>query len=198
MDVPSLAKSPVKRSSASPSKSPTKHASPSKVALPDPNLRLHTNSICAKDVKLFLQQGPLTLRSNSVIHPKVQLTTGPEGMVLGRCSIVGENCVIEGTARIGDYVLVEAGCRISAGEIGDDVIIENGAVLDEACVIGTNSRICAGEVIEAGQVVPPGTIVFGNGKRRPEKSEQVHTPNRGTWTDGRKHDGRLRRNIVHG
>ena len=174
MDVPSLSpqKSPVKRSSASPSKSPTK-SSPSKVALPDPNLRLHTNSICAKDAKLSLSQGPLTLRSNSVIHPKVHVTTPREGMVLGRCSIVGENCVIDGTTRIGDYVLIEAGCRISAEEIGDDCVIEDAVVLGEGAVVGANCRICAGEVIEAGQVVPPGTIVFSNGRRRKDKTEQV-------------------------
>jgi len=174
MDVPSLSpqKSPVKRSSASPSKSPTK-SSPSKAALPDPNLRLHTNSICAKDARLSLSQGPLTLRSNSVIHPKVHVTTPREGMVLGRCSIVGENCVIDGTTRIGDYVLIEAGCRISAEEIGDDCVIEDAVVLGEGAVVGADCRICAGEVIEAGQVVPPGTIVFSNGRRRKIKTEQV-------------------------
>ena len=94
-------------------------------------------------------------------------------MVLGRCSIVGENCVIDGTTRIGDYVLIEAGCRISAGEIGDDCVIENAVVLGEGAVVGANCRICAGEVIEAGQVVPPGTIVFSNGRQRKDKTEQV-------------------------
>ena len=172
MDVkfPSPTKSPVKRSSASPSKS-----SPSKVSLPDPKLRLHTNSICAKDTKLVLSQGgPLTLRSNSVIHPKVQITTSAEGTVLGRCSIISENCVIEDSAlKIGDYVLVEAGCKIAAREIGDDCVIESAAVLGEGSVIGDNCRICAGEIIASNDIIPPGTVVFGNGRRRADKSEQV-------------------------
>ena len=172
MDVkfPSPTKSPVKRSSASPTKS-----SPSKVSLPDPKLRLHTNSICAKDTKLVLSQGgPLTLRSNSVIHPKVQVTTSAEGTVLGRCSIIGENCVIEeNTLKIGDYVLIEAGCKIAAREIGDDCVIESAAVLGEGSVIGNNCRICAGEIIASNEIITPGTVVFGNGRRRADKSEQV-------------------------
>jgi dynactin 6 len=81
--------------------------------------------------------------------------------------------VIEGTARIGDYVLIEAGCQISAVEIGDDCVIENAVVLGEGCVVGAGCRICAGEIIEAGQVVPAGTIVFSNGRRRTDNTEQV-------------------------
>jgi dynactin 6 len=180
MDVklPSPTKSPVKRSSASPSKpsaSPSKpSSSPSKASLPDPNLRLHTNSVCAKDTKLVLAKGPLTLRSNSVIQPKVQITTSSEGTVLGRCSIVSENCIINETLRIGDYVLVEAGCNIAAREIGDDVVIESGAEVGERSVIGNNCRICAGETIRANEVVPDGTVVFGNGRRRVDKTDQVY------------------------
>ena len=161
-------KSPVKRSSASPTK-----ASPSKASLLDPNLRLHTNSICAKDVKLVLTQGPLTLRSNSVIHPKAQITTCAEGMILGRCSIISEKCIIEETLRIGDYTLIEAGCTISAKEVGDDTVIESAVILGERSVIGNNCRICAGEVIGPDEVIPDGTVVFGGGRRRKDGSDQA-------------------------
>ena len=170
MDVKltSPTKSPVKRSSASPTKS-----SPSKAAYPDPNLRLHTNSLCAKDVKLDLTNGTLTLRSNSVIHPKARVTTSTEGTVLGRCSIISEKCVIDETLRIGDYVLIDAGCTISAKEIGDDCVIESAAVLGERSVIGNNCRICAGEVIGPDEVIPDGTVVYGGGWRRKDRSDQV-------------------------
>jgi dynactin-6 len=166
---PSPTKSPVKRSSAS----PTKSGSPSKSAVPDPNLRLHTNSLCAKDTKIGLTQGTLTLRSNSIIHPKVQITTTREGLVLGRCSIISERSVVTETVRIGDYVLIEAGGRIAAKEIGDDTVIESAAVLGERSVIGNNCRICAGEIIGEDEVIPDGTVVFGNGKRRKDTTDQV-------------------------
>lgn len=161
--------SPLKRSSGS----PTKSSSPSKSSAPDPNLRLHTNSICAKDTKLILSNGTLTLRSNSVIHPKVQVTSSTEGTVLGRCSVVNEKCVIEETVRIGDYVLIDAGCTITAKEIGDDCIIESAVTLGEGSIIGNNCRICAGESIAAGEVVPDGTVVFGGGRRRKVRVDQV-------------------------
>lgn len=169
LQAPSISptKSPVKRSSASPIKSP------SKASLPDVNLRLHTNSICAKDTKLVLTHGVLTQRSNSVVHPKVQITPPEEGTTLGRCSIVSERCVIEETLRIGDYVIIEAGCRISAREIGDDCVIESAVVLEEGSIIGSGCRICAGERIGAGQVVPDGTVVFGNGRMRIDRTDQV-------------------------
>lgn len=166
---PSPIKSPVKRSSAS----PTKSSSPSKSALPDPNLRLHTNSLCAKDTKLILTQGPFTLRSNSVVHPKVQVTSSLEGTVLGRCSILGEKSVIDRTLRIGDYTLIEAGCQISAKEIGDDCVIESGVTLCEGSIIGNNCRICAGETVGPGEMVPDGTVVFSNGQSRVDNTDSV-------------------------
>jgi dynactin-6 len=171
MDVrlASPTKSPVKRSSAA---SPTK-SSPSKSATPDPNLRLHTNSVCAKDTKLALSQGTLTLRSNSVVHPKTQIVVGIEGTVLGRCSIISERCIVEETLRIGDYVLIEAGCRVAAREIGDDTVIESSVVLGERSVVGSGCKICAGEVIASDEIVPDGTVVFGNGRRRMDKTDKV-------------------------
>lgn len=196
MDVKLLSptKSPVKRSSASPAKP---SSSPSKASLPDPNLRLHTNSVCAKDTKLVLTHGPLTLRSNSVIQPKAQITTSSEGTVLGRCSIISENCNINGTLRIGDYVLIEAGCNITAREIGDDVVIESGAVLGERSIIGSNCRICAGETIGTDEVVPDGTVVFGNGQQRLDKTDQVSRIHK-CIIDRRNLDGKTMRNSVHG
>ena len=166
---PSPTKSPVKRSSASPVKS----SSPSKAALPDPNLRLHTNSICAKDAKLILSNGPLTLRSNSVVHPRVQVTTSAEGTVLGRCSIIGEKTIVDKTLRIGDYTLIEAGCQITAKEIGDDCVIEGGVIIREGAVIGNNCRICAGEVIRRDETIPDGTVVFGDGRWRVDRTDSV-------------------------
>src|SRR5271170_7919692 len=159
-------KSPVKRSSASPSKSssPTKSSSPSKSSLPDPNLRLHNNSVCAKDTKLVLTHGTLTLRSNSVIHPKTQVTTRAEGLVLGRCSIISEKCVVEETVRIGDYVLVEAGCSIAAREIGDDCVIESAVVLQKGCIIGNNCRVCAWETVSEDEVILDNTVIFVIGR----------------------------------
>jgi len=109
-----------------------------------------------------------------VIHPKTQITTGKEGLVLGRCSIISEKCIIEETTRIGDYVLVEAGCSIAAREIGDDCVIESAVVLQKGCIIGSNCRVCAGEIVRSDEVIPDNTVIFGNGRRRKEKSDQVH------------------------
>jgi carbonic anhydrase/acetyltransferase-like protein (isoleucine patch superfamily) len=71
--------------------------------------------------------------------------------------------------------LIEAGCRISAKEIGDDCVIESAVVLDEGSVIGNGCRICAGERIGRNELVPDGTVVFGNGRRRADKTDQVPT-----------------------
>jgi dynactin 6 len=99
--------------------------------------------------------------------------TSSEGTVLGRCSIISEKTIVEGTVRIGDYVLIEAGCSIAAKDIGDDCVIEIAVVLEEGCVIGNKCHICAGERIAAGEVIPDETVVFGGGRRRQNKSDQV-------------------------
>lgn len=72
-------------------------------------------------------------------------------------------------------MIIEAGCTISAQEIGDDCVIESAVVLDEGSVIGNGCRICAGERIGPGQVVPDGTVVFGNGQMRIDKTDQVNS-----------------------
>lgn len=82
----------------------------------------------------------------------------------------------ETNVRIGDYVLIEAGCRVGAKEIGDDCVIESAVVLGQNSVIGSNCRICAGERIGVDDVVPDGTVVFGNGRRRADKTDQVYSP----------------------
>lgn len=74
--------------------------------------------------------------------------------------------------RIGDYVLIEAGCSIRAKQVGDDCVIESAVVLEEDSVVGNGCRICAGERIGRGQVVPDGTVVFGNGQQRVDRSDQ--------------------------
>jgi dynactin 6 len=104
------------------------------------------------------------------------VTTSLEGTVLGRCSIVGEKTVIEGTERIGDYTLIEAGCEISAREIGDDCVIESGVIIREGAVIGNNCRLCAGEVIGPGERIPDSTVVFGDGRQRVDKTDSVDVP----------------------
>ena len=93
--------------------------------------------------------------------------------MLGRCSIVGERTAIDQTLRIGDYTLIEAGCQIAAKEIGDDCVIESGVILGEGSMIGNNCRICAGEVIKPGQSIVEGTVVFGDGRRRINKTNPV-------------------------
>ena len=88
---------------------------------------------------------------------------------------MSERCIIEDTLRIGDYVLIEAGCSIRAKEVGDDCVIECAVVLEEGSIVGNGCRICAGERIGRNQVVPDGTVVFGNGQRRVDRTDQVST-----------------------
>jgi UDP-3-O-[3-hydroxymyristoyl] glucosamine N-acyltransferase len=82
--------------------------------------------------------------------------------------------VVTETSRIGDYVLIEAGCQIAAKEIGDDTIIESAVVLRQGSVIGNSCRICAGEIIGEDEVIPDGTVVFANGRRRRDATDQVY------------------------
>ena len=103
----------------------------------------------------------------------MQIITSAEGTELGRFSIISEKCVIHDTSRIGDFVLIEAGCEVSAKEIGDGSIIETGVVLGEGSVIGKNCRIGAGETVAPDEVVPDATVIFGNGRRRRDHTDQV-------------------------
>jgi dynactin-6 len=52
-------------------------------------------------------------------------------------------------------------------------VVESAVVLEAGSVVGNGCKICAGEVIASDEVVPDGTVVYGNGRRRADKTDQV-------------------------
>ena len=100
----------------------------------------------------MLTDGVFTQRSNSVVHPKVQITPSAEGTTLGRCSIVAERCVIDGTLRIGDYD--DPGAAIS--RVARDGTAAATAARVRGPVVGAVSVAAAGLAVPAvGPPAPP-------------------------------------------
>ncbi|CAK7270217.1 hypothetical protein SEPCBS119000_003975 [Sporothrix epigloea] len=132
---------------------------------------------------------PVTISSNTVIHPRARLDAKGGPINIGRRCIVEERAVVggggssshhsgpvslpgsfpsrEGSVTLGDYVSVETGAVIEAGAavgqgsvVGARSQVGSGAVIGRYCTLAPQTRIPAGEK------VPDYTVVFGQQRRR--------------------------------
>ncbi|CAK7211982.1 hypothetical protein SBRCBS47491_001308 [Sporothrix bragantina] len=132
---------------------------------------------------------PVTISSDTVIHPRARLDAKGGPVNIGRRCIVEERAIVggggstssnsgavslpgsfpspEGSVTLGDYVSVETGA-----------ILEAGAVVGQGSVVGARSQIGSGAVIgryctlaprtriQPGEKVPDFTVIYGQQRRR--------------------------------
>jgi len=130
---------------------------------------------------------PVTISSESVIHPRAKLDSSGGPVNIGRRCIVSERTHIgappkeegkqaEGSVALGDYVTVELGAVIETGgttigegtTIGIQSRIGYGATVGKNCIFGPLTSIAPGEK------VPDNTVIFGNGIRRQDNRSITH------------------------
>jgi carbonic anhydrase/acetyltransferase-like protein (isoleucine patch superfamily) len=87
---------------------------------------------------------------------------------IGPQANVQDNCVIEGTpghpARIGARVSVGHNARVIGATVADSALIAIGATVLPGAQIGMHSIVAANATVPAGMLVPPRTLVIGNGR----------------------------------
>ena len=112
-----------------------------------------SSSITIADSALLTGSNPITISSESVVHPRSKLDSLAGSISIGRRCIIHERSMLgamgsegritERAVTLGDYVTVEVGAVIEAGD----------TVIGEGTVVGVGCRIGRGAVI--GKVKPP-------------------------------------------
>ncbi|CAK7243161.1 MAG: hypothetical protein STHCBS139747_004672 [Sporothrix thermara] len=124
---------------------------------------------------------PVTISSDTVVHPRARLDAKNGPVNIGRRCIVEERAVVggggtsqsanmptpEGSVTLGDYVSVETGAVLEAGAVvgqgsvvGARSQIGSGAIIGRYCTLAPRTRILPGEK------VPDFTVVYGQQRRR--------------------------------
>jgi dynactin-6 len=113
-----------------------------------------SSSITIADTAMLTGSNPITISSESVIHPRAKIDSLGGRINIGRRCIVHERATIgavgtegmmsENAVTLGDYVTVEVTASLEAGEtvIGNGTVIGVGAKVGRGAVIG---KVCFGE-----------------------------------------------------
>ncbi|KAH7312191.1 trimeric LpxA-like protein [Stachybotrys elegans] len=124
----------------------------------------------------------ITMQSESVVHPRCRFESSLGSILVGRRCIIHERAHIgaqpqdpsaakPGGVTLGDYVMVEVGSIIEAGdtEIGEGTIIQVGSRVGSGAKIGKHCTVSHMSVIAPGEILPDFTVVFSNGTRRTDR-----------------------------
>ncbi|KAJ4371348.1 hypothetical protein N0V83_004565 [Neocucurbitaria cava] len=171
--------------------------------LPKPSsIILDASVLIAQHAQLTGTQ-PITIGSNSVLHPHSRISSALAPVVLGEGCVVYERAKIgvgmgaeldaesrrssvassrnsASTASIrgegtvlGNNVVVESNAIVEAAEIGDGSVIQVGAVLGRGCTIGKYCTISAASIIPQNARLPDYTVVFSGCEQRIDKTLQL-------------------------
>ncbi|TLD29132.1 hypothetical protein PspLS_03657, partial [Pyricularia sp. CBS 133598] len=137
-----------------------------------------SSSITIHDSAILSGMYPITISSESVIHPRARLESEGGPVNIGRRCIVQERVLLgaggnhaEGSVTLGDYVTVEAAANIECGGtmIGEGTIVGVGCKIGPGAFIGKYCTLTPRSVIAPKERIPDGTVVYSNGMRRPDK-----------------------------
>lgn len=110
-----------------------------------------SSSITIHDSAILSGMYPITISSESVVHPRARLESEGGPVNIGRRCIVQERVLLgaggnraEGSVTLGDYVTVEAAANIECG----GTMVGEGTVVGVGCKIGSGAFI--GKVRYAG------------------------------------------------
>lgn len=123
----------------------------------------------------------LSLGQGSLVHPRVAINTEQAPVTIGHRTVISSKCSIGNAASpstsedspsepqprnidIGDCVHIHPGVQIYSGTtIASYALLEPNVVLSAGCSVREHAKICANTSLPPGCVVPPWTVVWGDG-----------------------------------
>ncbi|AEO58937.1 hypothetical protein MYCTH_2306711 [Thermothelomyces thermophilus ATCC 42464] len=150
-----------------------------------------SSSIVIADSAVLTGTHPITIHSESVVHPRARLDSLAGRVTIGRRCVVHERATVgavgasgrvtEAAVTLADYVTVEVGAAVEAGDtfIGEGTVVGVGAKVGAGAVIGKHCTLTPHTEIAAGEVVPDFTVVYSNGMRRTDKRGVAELKNKG-------------------
>ncbi|POR37368.1 Uncharacterized protein TPAR_02428 [Tolypocladium paradoxum] len=141
-----------------------------------------SSSLTISDDAILRGTHSITMQSETVVHPRSKFESNMGSILIGRRCIIHERTHIgarpkdpinarPGGVVLGDYVVVEVGSVIEAGntEIGQGTIVQVGSRIGSGAKIGKNCTISHMSVIASEDVLPDFSTVYSNGLRRIDK-----------------------------
>ncbi|PFH62030.1 hypothetical protein XA68_15466 [Ophiocordyceps unilateralis] len=136
-------------------------------------------SLTISDNAILQGTHPILMETQTVVHPRARVESSLGSVFVGRCCVIQErahvgarpsdsNAAHDGGVILGDYVVVEVGCTVEAGEteIGDGTTVHVGSRIGSGAKIGKHCTISHMSTIAPGEVLPDFTTVYSNGHRR--------------------------------
>ncbi|KAJ9151271.1 Trimeric LpxA-like protein [Pleurostoma richardsiae] len=144
-----------------------------------------SSSILVADSAILTGSHPISVSSESVIHPRARLDSLGGPVAIGRRCIIHERTSIgaappgpppvggggEAGVTLGDYVTVEVGAVVETGGtvLGEGSVVGVGCRVGKGAVIGKYCTLTPQTKIAAGEKVPDYTVVYSNNLRRLDK-----------------------------
>ncbi|KAM4063151.1 bacterial transferase hexapeptide (six repeats) domain-containing protein [Hirsutella rhossiliensis] len=141
-----------------------------------------SSSLTISDNAILQGTHSITMQSETVVHPRAKFESHLGSILIGRRCIIHERAHIgarpgdiaaakPGGVVFGDYVVVEVGSRVEAGdtEIGEGTTVQVGSRIGSGAKIGKHCTISHMSTIPPGEVVPDFTTVYSNGLRRTDR-----------------------------
>ncbi|PSR79958.1 trimeric LpxA-like protein [Coniella lustricola] len=146
-----------------------------------------SSSLTIADSAILTGVYTITLRTESLVHPRAKLESRIGPVDVGKRCIVQERTHVGVFAdaivgnyhgehlgvTLGDYVTVQAGAVLEAGGtvVGEGSLVGVGARIGRGAKIGEWCTISPRTVIAPGATVESFTVVFGNGQQRRDKRD---------------------------
>ncbi|KAH0601796.1 hypothetical protein MHUMG1_00675 [Metarhizium humberi] len=138
-----------------------------------------SSSLTISDNAILQGTHSITMQSETVVHPRSRFESNLGSILIGRRCIIHERAYIgarpadldtakPGGVALGDYVVVEVGTVIEAGdtEIGEGTTLQVGCKIGSGAKIGRHCTISQKSVIPPGEHLPDHTVVYSDGLRR--------------------------------
>ncbi|KAK4232451.1 trimeric LpxA-like protein [Podospora fimiseda] len=159
-----------------------------------------SSTITIADSAILTGTNPITIATESVIHPRAKIESSGGRITIGRRCVVHERVTLgaignssssqrpnnvtgggETAVTLADYVTVEVGASIEAGDtyIGEGTTVGVGSKVGAGAVVGKHCTLTPHTHIRAGSSVPDFTVVYSNGMRRTDKRGVAELKNKG-------------------
>ncbi|KAK3333733.1 trimeric LpxA-like protein [Cercophora scortea] len=156
-----------------------------------------SSSITIADSAILIGTHPITISTESVIHPRARLDSLGGRITIGRRCIVHERSTVgavgtEGGSRskreeqpngvtLGDYVTVEVNASIETGDtvVGEGTHVGVGSKIGGGAVVGKHCTLTPYTVVAAGETIPDYTVIYSNGLRRQDRRGVAELRNKG-------------------
>ncbi|KAM0716334.1 hypothetical protein Q7P37_007779 [Cladosporium fusiforme] len=155
----------------------TKRTTTASTTLPAarPPCKIHPTAIIA-DKAQFTGSFPVEIAEHAVIHPYARIRAEYGSVKIGSYCIVSECAVVglpegqEGEVALDSWVNIESGAEVLASHVGEGTEVGIQAKIGVGATVGKYCRLTATEVVQDREQVRDFTVIFGDGKRRVDKT----------------------------